>query len=207
MSTADVNYAAEYAAIIAESGTGREVFPPGKYKVRIAKVTEGKTSTGKLSIGVMFVCVDPTSPVNGKSTWVNLYLTPKADSPVAYGIYIKHVLSFGIPQSVIATGLPPDQLHNHIPLGTVGTVSLDSHIFNDNDQQDFKSFSVGAPAASAPPRPAPAPVAAVAVALPVAVAVSAAPVSSASEVDALKAQLAAMQASAVAPVSSAEEPF
>ncbi len=207
MSTEAVNYAAEYAAIIAEAGTGREVFPKGKYLVKITKVSEGKTSTGKLKIGVMLVCVDPSSAYNGKSTWVNFYLTPKADSEVAYGIYIRHILSLGIPQSVRVAGPAPELLHTHIPLGTIGTAQLDEEPFNGEPNQKFKGFSTstGAPAAAAP-KPAPVVAQPVPVAVPVPAA-PAAPVSSASEVDALKAQLAAMQAAAPSPAGANEEPF
>ncbi len=193
MSAPDVNYAAEYAAIIAEAGSGREVLPTGTYTVRVAQVKEGKTSTGKLSVGIMFVVQDPASQYNGKSTWVNLYLTPKDEGAVAYGIYVRQLLSF-LPQSILAAGPKPQELHTYIKVGTVGKASLKSKPWNGEEKQDLGSFSLstGAPAVSSTPKPASA--APVAVAVPVSVPVPAAPV--VDEVAALKAQLAALTAPA-----------
>ncbi len=200
-----VNYAQVYADIISESGTGREVFPKGRYKVKLAKVSPGTSKGGKLSVGLMWVCIDAASPFNTKSTWTNLYLTPQDQNATAFSIYIKGILSLGIPQSVLKGNVPPEELHNHIPVGITGFVALDTHIFNDEAQQDFKGFTPDSAlaAAAAPSKPASAPVA---VAVPVAVPVPAAAAAPAvDEVAALKAKLAALESSAPAPAG--DEPF
>ncbi len=199
-----VNYADLYADIIAESGTGREVFPKGRYHVKLAKVSPGTAKSGKLSVGIMWVCVDPASPLNTKTTWTNLYLTPREENAVAFSIYIKSIISLGIPQSVLRSNVPPPELHTHIPVGITGYVTLDSHIFNDEAQQDFKGFTADSAlaAAAAPAKPAPASVQPVAVPLPVAMPPAAGAVD---EVAALKAKLAALETPAA--VLPSDNPF
>ncbi len=211
--SAPVNYADLYAGIIAEAGTGREVFPKGRYLVRLVKVSPGVTKGGKLSVGLMWACIDPASPLNPKTTWTNIYLTPREENEIAFGIYVRTVVSLGIPQAVLAAGTPPEKLHEHIPVGLTGTASLDSSPFNDEPRQELKGFSAtvvgGAPVkASAPAVAAP-----VAVAVPVPVPapivqrqdgpnIPAAPID---VVASLKAQLAALEAQAVP--AAVKEPF
>lgn len=218
--------AAEFykAAMEAAGGPASEVLPTGRYKLKIKMVKPGtsKGGSGKFQVGVRFEVLESIDPtLVGKSTWINQTLTKvdKDGKPnlKAFGVFLKYMLQFGVPQAALDAGTPAEELSNYIVVGTEGFGDLDGdrEFPVGTKRQDIKSFHITSVPTIGPggmELPTAAPPVSVPVTVPVPIPVTlpqaqaAAPAVDSSEVAALKAQLAALQIPAT-PVTAPAVPF
>ncbi len=205
-------------------GAKSEVLPTGSYPVRIALVKGDQAQGKSFRVGVRIVVLDghPKAGAGAWLNQTLTLPVPGNDkSTTAFMMFLKFMVALGgdLVNEAIKQGTPPEKLHELIVVGTEGSMQLKGdRIYKPvggepRAQQDFVAFDVTAipspmggmiavgtaqPAPVAPvAAPAPVPVA-VAVPAPAPVAV-AAPVTvqtadAAVQVEALQAQLAALQA-------------
>lgn len=146
----EVNYAELYAKAIEENGGNSTVVPDGPYRVKVGSVKRGQSNkNAKPQVGLRLVVLD--GAYEGTSTWVNQTFT--ADNPAAVAIFLRIMVSLGVPQEAIAAGMAPAQLADYIVIGSEGVAELSHHMWDNTARQDLKSFQLQSTPAAQPQQP------------------------------------------------------